>query len=250
MPHPLRARFADDIIAEFFPSKKNSNKVIIFCDGMPGMPGNKKLQAYVSKKGYWSFFPRYRGTWESGGQFLAKSPHEDILDVAEGLSKPFTSIWDGVRYQIDDPEIYVVGSSFGGTAAILCSIDKRVTKAVAISPVVDWPRMEESETEPMDWLERTMRSAFGEAYRFDYEDWEELSQGAFYNPIDYVDDIDSHKLMIIHAKDDDVVLYEPVADFASKTQCQLITLKKGGHLGSRTLMKWRVRRKFWKFLEI
>jgi len=250
MSYPFRARFANDIIAEFFPSKNTSNKVIILCSGMPGMPNAKRIMQYISKKGYWVFLPRYRGTWESGGTFLDHSPHEDILDVVEGLSRPFTSIWDGVEYRIENPEIYVVGVSFGGPAAILCSMDDRVKKVVALAPVVDWTKEQESSTEPMDWLGGVVKDAFGEAYRFSREDWERLSNGKFYNPVDHSDNIEPEKLMIVHAKDDDVVLYEPVADFARKTKCQFITLKKGGHLGSRALMKWGVRVKVLRFLEI
>jgi dipeptidyl aminopeptidase/acylaminoacyl peptidase len=249
MPHLLRARFASDIITEFLPSKKPSNKVIVLCSGMPGMPSAKKAMRYIAKKGYWVFLPRYRGTWESGGTFLDHSPHEDILDVVDGLSRPFISIWDGVEYRIEDPEVDIIGASFGGSAAILCSMDERVKKAVAFAPVVDWVSMQNSETEPLDWLGGAVKDAFGEAYRFSLENWEGLSNGEFYNPVDHVNKIDPGKVMIVHTKDDDVVLYEPVEKFASKVGCQLITLKKGGHIGSSALMRWGVRRRVWKFLE-
>ena len=249
MSHPLRARFAGDIIAEFLPPKKPSNMVIILAPGMPGVPNAKKIMYHIAKRGYWVFLPRYRGTWESGGTFLDHSPHEDILDVVAGVYKPFVSIWDGVEYTINNPEIYVVGSSFGGPAAILCSMDDRVKKAVAISSVVDWSSMEESETEPMDWLGRTVGSAFGEAYRFSFEDWSALSRGELYNPIDHVDKIDANTLMIVHAKDDDVVSCEPSAQFAEVVGCAFVSVKKGGHLGSSSMKRWRIGRKIWKFLE-
>lgn len=249
MGHLLRARFAGDIIAEFLPPKKPSNKVVILCYGMPGMPSIKRTMHYIAKQGYWAFLPRYRGSWESGGTFLDHSPHEDILDVISELDKPIKSIWDGAEYKIEDPEVYVVGASFGGPAAILCSPDKRVKKAVATAPVVDWKKEKESPAEPMEWLGGAVRDAFGEAYRFSDADWERLSNGEFYNPVDHMDEIDPEKLMIIHAEDDDVVLYEPVAQFAEDVGCRFISLKRGGHLGSKTLMNWRVRRKIWKFLK-
>jgi len=246
--HLQRAKF-DNIISEFLPSKKPSNKVIIFASGMPGYPGGKdRLLKYFSQKGYWVFLPRYRGTWESGGTFLDHSPHEDILDVITELHKPFTSIWDGVEYVIENPEFYIVGSSFGGPAAILCSLDERVKKVIATGSVVDWVEEKNSPVEPMDWLGRVVRDAFGEGYRFSDADWERLSNGELYNPIDYIHDIDPQKVLIIHAKDDDVVSYAPVHDFAKKLECQFITLKKGGHLGSGSLVKWNLRRKIWIFL--
>lgn len=246
--HLLRARFDNDIVAEFLPPVKPSNKVIIFADGCPGMPGNKKAQEYVSKKGYWSFFPRYRGTWESGGEFLDHSPHEDILAVVDGLEKTFVAEWDKSEYTIDDPEIYIVGTSFGGPAALLCSQDPRVRKVVALAPVVDWRKEDESLIEPMSRLGQMTRDSFGEGYRFTDENWERLSRGEFYNPVDLVDLLNSKKILILHAKDDDVVLYNHVREFADTLGCQMITLKKGGHLGSSTVMKWPLNRRVFKFL--
>jgi pimeloyl-ACP methyl ester carboxylesterase len=246
--HLQRARF-DNIVSEFIPSKRPSNKVVIFCYGMPGYPKVGKAMEYFSSKGYWVFLPRYRGTWESGGTFLDHSPHEDILDVIPELSKPFKSIWDGEEYQIDNPEFYIVGSSFGGSVAILCSLDPRVTKVIATGSVVDWREEKKSPAEPMEWLGRTVRDAFGEGYRFSDADWERLSNGELYNPANHIAELDPKKILLLHSIDDDVVLYEPVKRFAEEVRCQLITLKKGGHLGSKSLVRWGVRRKIWKFLK-
>ncbi len=263
MPHPRRVRFAGDIIAEFLPPRRRSlrsamsgrpdtsfsNKVIILAPGMPGVPKASKAMYSIAKRGYWVFLPRYRGTWESDGTFLDHSPHEDILDVVDGISESFTSIWTEETFTIPDPEVYVIGSSFGGPAAILCSMDERVKKAVAIAPLIDWKTQKDSPTESMDWLGEKIQNAFGNAYRFSVEDWERLSQGKLYNPIDHIDHVDPKRLLILHAKDDDVVLYEPSEAFAKEVGCQFVSVKKGGHLGSRTLKTWRAGRKIWKFLE-
>ena len=222
--------------------------MIIFADGCPGMPGNKKVQEFVSKKGYWSFFPRYCGTWESGGQFLDHSPHEDILAVVDGVSKPIIAQWDQTEYLIENPEIYIVGASFGGTAAILCAADPRVSKVIALAPVTDWREEEKNPTFPVSECADQTRRAFGTGYRFDHEDWRRLSRGEFYNPIDEIQILNKEKILIIHAMDDDVVLYEPVQEFAEKLGCKLITLKKGGHLGTSALLRWPLNRNVFKFL--
>jgi len=143
----------------------------------------------------------------------------------------------------------VIGSSFGGPAAILCSMDSRVTKAVAISPVVDWREEEKSPTEPMSMLGRMVKDSFGEAYRFSLDDWDKLARGTFYNPVDHAKDIGSDKIMLLHALDDDVVLYEPTVHFVKDVGCRFFLLKKGGHLGSSSLNTWKVGGKIWKFLE-
>ena len=52
---------------------------------MPSIPSKQPLSDFLAAKGFWVIYPRYRGAWESGGEFLAKSPHEDILDVLDEL---------------------------------------------------------------------------------------------------------------------------------------------------------------------
>src|SRR5579864_8657883 len=85
----FRTRFKKEIVAEFLPPATSSKQhnVIILCDGMPSIPRKQSLVEYLSGKGYWVFYPRWRGAWESGGQFLERSPHEDILDIVDDLPK-------------------------------------------------------------------------------------------------------------------------------------------------------------------
>lgn len=237
-----RTRFKKEIVCEFLlpavvrhgklrrgkPSRL-SQKVIILCSGMPSVPKNDAVMEFWSKRGFWVFCPRYRGTWESGGEFLKHSPHEDILDIIDELPKGFTELWSGEKYKVRPSELYIFGGSFGGSAAILSSRDARVTKAVAISPVIDWQAP--SKDEPMDKLGAFLPKGFGNAYRFSPKNWTRLSRGEFYNPIDEADSIDGSKLLVFHAKDDRIVPYPPTKKFAQKTGAKLITIKRGGHFG-------------------
>jgi len=245
--HALRTRFAKDIVAEFLPPQKPSYDVIIFCDGMPGLPGRKKkLMEFFSKKGFWTFNPRYRGVWESGGSFLETSPVEDIRDVIDGLFQPVKSLWDNVEYNIDPERIIIVGGSFGGPAALLLSSDSRVTAVVTVAGVVDWTQ--QTETEPLDWLFDITQQAFGEGYRMTKKNWGKLQEGNFYNPVNQLEDIDPRKVLMIHAKDDTVVPYARTKAFAEKMGIPLISLQTGDHLSSSTLMKWRIWRKVKKHI--
>lgn len=76
----FRTRFKQQIVAEFLPpaQPRRVQKVIIWCDGMPSIPHKQPLMEFLAGEGYWVVYPRYRGAWESSGEFLAKSPHEDI----------------------------------------------------------------------------------------------------------------------------------------------------------------------------
>jgi pimeloyl-ACP methyl ester carboxylesterase len=242
----LRTRFKNDIVCEFMAPRRDTGRVIIFCSGMPGYPSKKSLLDFYSKKGYWVFMPRYRGSWESDGKFLKRSPHLDILDVIEGLSKSFLSLWDNKHYSVKCKKLYIFGSSFGGPAALLASRDPRVTKVILVSPVVDWRAR--SKMEPLDWLRSFVHKAFGQGYRFSDKDWKKLLNGRFYNPVHVQYDIDGSKILVFHAKDDGVVGWRTVQKFAKATGSRVFLYKRGGHLGSLFLTKPAVDKKVQKFI--
>ena len=136
----FRTRFKKEIVAEFLPPvhPRKKQRVILLCDGMPSVPRKQALAEFLSQKGYWVFYPRWRGAWESDGQFLERPPHEDLKDVIDELPKGIREIAFGKRFRLAPDEIFVIGGSFGGAAAILASLDPRVKKVVANCPVVNW----------------------------------------------------------------------------------------------------------------
>jgi len=143
----FRTRFKKDIVAEFLPASRPRKRqnLIILCDGMPSIPRKQPLAEFLAGKGYWVIYPRYRGAWESGGQFLQKSPHEDILDVLDESPQDVEELAFGRRFKLAPDQVFVIGGSFGGAAAILLSLDPRVQRVVANCPVVDWRILDGSE---------------------------------------------------------------------------------------------------------
>ncbi len=226
-----RTRFNKQIVAEFIaPKNKRSRKIMIICHGLPSIPKKNELMQFFADRGYWVFFPRYRGTWESDGQFLKKSPHLDVLDIIDGIEQGFNDLWTEKKYQLNPSKVHLLGSSFGGPAVILASRDSRVDKVIAVSPVTDWT--DDSKVEPLDWLGKFIQKAFGNAYRFKQADWNKLIQGDFYNPINHINEIDGKKLLLFHAKDDVYVPYKSVKIFAKETGAKLITFSSGGHFST------------------
>lgn len=251
--YTFRTRFAKDIVCEFLPPSRPTKKqrVIIFADGMPTVPSKKALLEFFSKKGFWVFHPRYRGTWESDGKFLQRSPHLDILDVITGIHKNFVSLWDyNLRdhkpFRLNPDQIILVGGSFGGPAMILASRDKRVNKTLVLSPVIDWSKP--GKAEPLDLLAKFTEQAFGMGYRTAKNGWQKIKTGLFYNPAAHATEIDGSRLLMIHAKDDDICPYGATKKFAKQTGAKLITLPRGGHLGSSLLLKPRFYKLFTKFI--
>ena len=225
-----RTRLGKDIVAEFWMPVRPSGKAIILCDGCPSVPSKNKLGEFLAKKGYWVFHPRYRGSWESGGQFLKYSPEEDVRIVAEHLNSGFENIYDAQTYFLDIREVFVFGASFGGAAAILSTKYPIITKVVALSPVIDWRA--KSKAEPLPFFIRLLREGFGEGYRTHKDAWKKIESGVFYNPLHEAMTIDKDKIFIVHAKDDDVVPLSPLKKFAAMTKVKPLILSEGGHLSS------------------
>jgi pimeloyl-ACP methyl ester carboxylesterase len=248
----FRTRFGKDIVAEFLPPARagKKQKVIILCDGVPSIPRKQALAAFLSRKGYWVIHPRYRGAWESAGEFLEKSPHEDILDVIDELPKGIRDLAFGQRFTITPGEIFVIGGSFGGAAAILSSLDPRVKKVIANCPVVDWSilrKSEKAETSNPNYA-AYVREAFGDAYRLSDRNWKKLRNEKFYNPTHHIREITPSKILMFHAKDDPYVPYASVERFARRTGAKLKSFQRGGHLSTeRTVQKhWPAIKKFFE----
>ncbi|HEY2390677.1 MAG TPA: alpha/beta fold hydrolase [Candidatus Angelobacter sp.] len=252
MSWAFRARFKKEIVAEFMPPARpgKKQKVIVLCDGMPSMPRKQALMDFLSGKGYWVFYPRYRGSWESDGKFLQQSPHKDILDVIGELPKGVRELAFGKRFGLKPDEVFVVGGSFGGAAAILASLDPRVKKVIANCPVVDWAileKEEKAETSNPNYA-AYIREAFGNGYRLSDANWQKLYSGKFYNPAAHVKEVDPSKVMMFHAKDDPYVPYKTVKKFADQTGARLNLFARGGHLSTEKIVQkyWQRIKKFFE----
>ncbi len=234
----FRTRFKKDIVAEFLPPALSGKKrkVIILCDGMPSIPRKQGLAEFLSGKGYWVFYPRWRGSWESDGRFLEKSPVADILDVVSELPKGIRESAFGERFKVNPDEIFVIGGSFGGSAAILSSLDGRINKVVANCPVVDWSilKSEQKKETSNPSYAAYIRESFGNAYRLSDRNWNKLKTGTFFNPVRHTDELTPSKIMMFHAKDDPYVPWRTVEKFAKQTGIKLRLLLRGGHLSTTT----------------
>ncbi|MGA8490669.1 MAG: alpha/beta hydrolase family protein [Terriglobales bacterium] len=240
----FRTRFKKEIVAEFLPPARarKQERVIILCDGMPSIPRKQSLVEFLSGKGYWVFYPRWRGAWESGGQFLERSPHEDILDIVDELPKGIRELAFGRTFRCSPDKIFVIGGSFGGAAAILASLDSRIAKAIANCPVVDWAilRNEQKKETSNPSYPAYIRAAFGSGYRLSDKNWNKLHGGAFYNPAHHLRELTPSKILMFHAKDDPYIPWKVVDRFAKRAGVKLNLVSQGGHLKTEFVI-----RKYW-----
>lgn len=244
----FRTRFQQEIVAEFLPPARARKKqrVILLCDGMPSVPRKQPLVEFLSQQGYWVFYPRWRGAWESGGQFLERPPQQDLSDILDELPRGFRELAFGRKFRLLPDEIFVIGGSFGGAAAILASLDPRVKKVIANCPVVDWsilPQEQKRETSNPSYP-AYIREAFGHGYRLSARNWNKLRSGVFFNPAHHIKELTSPKILIFHAKDDPYIPWRSVNRFAASAGIQLRLLARGGHLKTE-----RIVRAYWPQIE-
>jgi esterase/lipase len=245
-----RTRFKNEIVAEFLlPARKlKKQRIIILCDGMPSVPRKQPLMSFLSRKGFWVFYPRYRGAWESGGEFLDISPHQDISEIIDEMPKGIKESAFGNKFTLSPDEIIIIGGSFGGTTAILSSLDKRVSKIIANCPIVNWnilPEEQKKETAARSYP-AYISNAFGNGYRLQTKNWNKLKSGKFFNPSNYVSEFEASKILIFHAKDDPYIPWKDISRFAKRTGAKLILLNKGGHIRTEFIVEkyWAKIKKF------
>jgi hypothetical protein len=209
---------------------------------MPSIPRKQPLVEFLSQKGYWVFYPRWRGAWESSGQFPAKSPQQDILDIVTELPKGITELAFGRKFRCSPKGIFVIGGSLGGAASILSSMDSRITKVIANCPVVDWSilRTEQKKETSNSSYPAYIREAFGNGYRVSDKNWNKLSNGVFYNPAHHIEDLAPSKMMIFRAKDDPYIPWRLVDSFARRSGIKIKLLSRGGRLSTVNVV-----RKYW-----
>jgi dipeptidyl aminopeptidase/acylaminoacyl peptidase len=243
-----RTRFQHDIVAEFLPPARARKKqrVILLCDGMPSIPKKQPTMEFLSAQGFWVFYPRWRGAWESGGTFLQISPEQDLLDTLGELPRGFRETAFGKEFTVVPDETFVIGGSFGGAGAILASLDPRVDRVVANCPVVDWKILDqerEKETSNPSYP-AYIRESFGSAYRLSERNWNKLHGGKFFNPAHHAKKLDGTKILMFHAKDDPYIPWQGVRDFANEIGARLRLLERGGHLSTQQTV-----RKHWREIE-
>jgi pimeloyl-ACP methyl ester carboxylesterase len=237
----FRTRFKKQIVAEFLPpsSGRKRHRVILLCDGMPSIPRKQPLAEFLSKQGYWVFYPRWRGAWESDGQFLEKSPEQDLSDIIDELPRGIRELAFGQVFHCSPREVFVIGGSFGGAAAILASLDPRVHRVIANCPVVDWKILDDEQSKETSdpSYAAYIRRAFGNGYRLRARNWNKLRSGTFYSPAHHANELNPRKILMFHAKDDPYIPWRGVRDFAAKAGIQLRLLARGGHLRTEAVVR-------------
>lgn len=251
-PIIYRTRFGREIVAEVALPERQTGRVIVLVQGFPSSPSKRAVLDFLTGEGYAVVFPRYRGTWESDGYFLDRTPTEDIREVIETLvrEKKFWCSFSQVWIPLQVKNFYVIGSSFGGPAAAWMSTLPLVKKVALLSPVMDW--YAEGEAESFADFVRFAQDGFGMATRLkSSRDWQKLRMDkTFYTFPDTLTIAERKKIFLIHCMDDTVVPIAPALEAVNKKKIVAHYFKPhGGHLGVSHLTKLFYWHKIQKFFD-
>lgn len=217
---PNRVRIGE-IISEFV-NVEGSNKAMIILEGLPSVPDEKRVLNIFANQGYSVFYPRYKGTWESGGEFMKESPVNDIEELIDALVDGI----DTVKGEVKFDEIYVIASSFGGSVSLCLKNRPELKRVIAMSPVYDYTKIPSLST-----LSGFIRKMFGQAYRYKEENWKKLLSGDVIRPEESLEKFDDKSKFVIFAGEGDKdIPAECLKEFADKVGIDFYSFKGVGHL--------------------
>lgn len=210
---------------------KSPNKAIILCDGLPTAPKNKEVLISLANEGFLVVYPRYAGTWESDGRFLEASPANDVKNIVSLIKKgEIKELYSGKRFNFNVDKIIIVGVSFGGAVALASVSIKQVDAVVSFSPVIDFIKFTpKNNCQDLRHLGLFMKKAFTNVYRFNIGDWNKMSAGKIFNPIDIVNKDNAAKILIFQNLDDTMVNYKMAQELVKKYDIKSVFNDAGGH---------------------
>src|SRR3989338_512707 len=92
MKKPVLKAYYGGIFFEFVLQDRNADVVII----LPGFPGRNDYNEIIEvffERGYHVFVPRYRGSYQSSGTFLSKSPVHDLEHLTSFVKRAYKNCY-------------------------------------------------------------------------------------------------------------------------------------------------------------
>lgn len=221
-----------DIVFEFSPSVGKPKGIIILCEGLPSVPKQKELISFLSSNDYFIVYPRYKGTWESNGEFLSESPVDDIEEIIDLLKKrELTELYSNKTFSVDTDNIFLIGSSLGGSVALSCSKNNLVSKIVVFSPIVNFlTHNDNNQEQDLIWLEQFISVAFGMGYRYKKENWINMTKGLIFNPPQEIKKDREKEILVVYGQQDVAIDFKKIKNYTEKNNIKTICLKDEGHL--------------------
>jgi len=209
------------IVCEYLLSTE-SRKAILLIEGLPAVPQRVEFMNRLREKGYSVFYPRFRGTWESQGNFLKENPAKDVLEVINVINQGI-KLSETVGYVSSD--FYILATSFGGAISLSLQKNDKIKKIISLSQISYFTKVTGIQT-----LKSHLRDVFTMAYRFTDEDWENLISNKIIAPLKDFDSTTSTKHLVISGELDEQILIGELKEFCLKNLISIKSYPNVGHI--------------------
>jgi len=227
-----RSRFKE-IVYEFTIPQGRQRGIVILLNGMPSVPKLNDLLEILAANGYLTVFPRYQGTWESSGTFLAQSPVKDIQSLCNEIlrKRKIVEVYTHREFKIITRNLILIGTSFGGSVALCAASWQSAKKIIALSPVIDWKTCPETATSgASEHMKQFLREGFGEGYRFTDIGWEKFRTGALFSPSRELIKNVAKKITVVYDESDKTIPPAEIVNYAKANGIALNKVKGLGHI--------------------
>ena len=166
----------------------------VLLHGIPGIEKNYDLAFLLREHGWNSLIFHYRGCWGSGGVYTLKMIPSDVITALDHLSR-------GKYPQVDASQLFLIGHSLGGWAAVLVgAADRRVGGVIAIAPL---SKPEEIQITNDDAAQMYCPWLPGLSPVSLVTQWNDLDME--FLPTEQVEKISPRPLLILHGSDDELI---------------------------------------------
>ncbi len=219
MKKPVLKGYYGGIFFEFVLQDRIADAVII----LPAFPGrndyNELIDIFFSR-GYHVFVPRYRGSYQSTGSFLAKNPVDDLILFAKNLDKGWAkSLWDMNKQEFKINKKILVTGSFGG--AIACALAAKqpgFSHLILAAPIWDFSKHnEKGDEQDLKHISDFVKRAYKNCYRIKFEDLQQrMVKFSELKPEFYLSALVNFPILVLHDPNDKTVSFNHTQEIIPK----------------------------------
>lgn len=215
---PLRAYFGS-IFFEFVLQDRMADAVIILTDFPTKNEHNEVIELFY-ERGYHVFVPFYRGSYQSEGVFLSKSPVSDLMSFIQHLNKGnVKEIKDMKKINFKINKKLLFGEGFG--SVIACSLaakQNEFSHLILSSPFWDFQRLNEKRDElDLNALSSYVKRAYKNCYRFKFGNiFEKLKKFQELKPEFYLEKLQEIPVLIFHDPNDKLASFKRTKEMMEK----------------------------------
>jgi pimeloyl-ACP methyl ester carboxylesterase len=238
-------------------------RFLIVCYGLPSHPyqHNPAKLERLTDEGYVLVYPHYLGTWASDGVMSWEGCVQTVLRTISFITaRHGSSAYDQQLHSWDVRSIAILGGSFGASVALVAGAKSTdLTHIIAVAGPTDWrthSRIPEEAAEPIEELYEAICRGWSHLWRIpDATEWHRLATGtADLNPIDYIEELKTCNVLLIHGRRDPVVSVKRSEELytllqAGRGHTELVILEQESHLGNDIIGDERVIEQVVSFLK-